>query len=312
MSLGLHHRSAPSLLSTASGRALRRIRLAWVSVAPATDFSGREPADAGPKQGVHTFSAADSSPGPPAPPDDGRRLGRRRSPSLLEFPARYSRFVIGSVAIVLAVATPVTGQATLEERAPGACGTCISLELVAVLGSEREGETLTMTRAIALQNPHRVLVAQSSDGIKVFERSGQFVRSLGREGRGPGEFLDPFTMLAGSGDTVGVYDQGTGRLTWFVGDLDIVEEARLPWPGFLHAGVRLDDGTWVINVASVQAGLIVPPLRHVSSDFSEVYLEFGRARGESFDARSAYTNWRHITSGADGTVMVGKASRVPD
>jgi hypothetical protein len=47
--------------------------------------------------------------------------------------------------------------------------------------------------------------------IVAFDSSGRFLRSIGRPGQGPGEFLDP-SSLAWIADTLFVYDGGQGRI----------------------------------------------------------------------------------------------------
>lgn len=50
--------------------------------------------------------------------------------------------------------------------------------------------------------------------VQVFDRSGRLVRTLGREGEGPGEFLDPIQVEA-SGNTLAVWDWRIRRVTLF-------------------------------------------------------------------------------------------------
>ena len=51
---------------------------------------------------------------------------------------------------------------------------------------------------IALDDEGRVYVADTKPAvIKVFERSGRFLRTIGREGRGPGEFLAAYVAVRG-------------------------------------------------------------------------------------------------------------------
>lgn len=58
--------------------------------------------------------------------------------------------------------------------------------------------------------------------LRVFDRSGRFVRTIGRQGQGPGEYVAPaaFGFL---GDTVWVGDGGTGRITLFQRNGDVIE-----------------------------------------------------------------------------------------
>ena len=97
----------------------------------------------------------------------------------------FGRLSVATVLCCAMAAPECLGQVQLGEPRGGACEDCLSLELVSVLGSEHEDETLTMSRAVIFQPPDRVLIAQRDDGIKVFTISGQYLGELGRAGRGP-------------------------------------------------------------------------------------------------------------------------------
>src|SRR5690606_19541177 len=51
--------------------------------------------------------------------------------------------------------------------------------------------------------------------IKVFDRDGRFVRSVGREGAGPGELRGPTHIVQGPDGHIWVADLGAGRLVRF-------------------------------------------------------------------------------------------------
>jgi hypothetical protein len=43
--------------------------------------------------------------------------------------------------------------------------------------------------------------------VQLFAADGSFLRTIGREGQGPGELAQPWRLIRASGDTIGVYDQ---------------------------------------------------------------------------------------------------------
>ena len=51
--------------------------------------------------------------------------------------------------------------------------------------------------------------------VLLFEASGAFSTSIGRQGRGPGEFTDPEHLEVRSGDTIVVWDSYFGRVNYF-------------------------------------------------------------------------------------------------
>lgn len=73
-------------------------------------------------------------------------------------------------------------------------------------------------------NEHYYVLDRYDKAIKIFDSSGRLLRQIGRQGRGPGEFVDPFEMAfadsdlyvadPGQGNAVSVFDlQGNYRET---------------------------------------------------------------------------------------------------
>ncbi len=73
---------------------------------------------------------------------------------------------------------------------------------------------LMQPRDLVLTDDGTLLVSEESDAhVKVFNAAGQYVRRIGRNGEGPGEFRVAF--LAARGDTLLVQDPMTGRASTF-------------------------------------------------------------------------------------------------
>lgn len=68
--------------------------------------------------------------------------------------------------------------------------------------------------AVRLSNGHIVLANRGTNDLRYFDSSGRYVRTVGREGNGPGEFrwID---AIANAGDTVLVWDAFARRLSRF-------------------------------------------------------------------------------------------------
>lgn len=62
--------------------------------------------------------------------------------------------------------------------------------------------------------------------VQLFDRSGRLVWSMGREGEGPGEFVDPIELEV-SGRAVVVWDWGSRRVTTFELDSDSIATVNI-------------------------------------------------------------------------------------
>jgi hypothetical protein len=90
--------------------------------------------------------------------------------------------------------------------------------------------------------------------IKVYTPAGTHIRSFGREGEGPGEFLDP-SLATFFGDTLVVFDRRARRLTYFGSDGTVFGMARTELPSIFVGGIdRLDDSTLVVQADMPGAG----------------------------------------------------------
>lgn len=66
-----------------------------------------------------------------------------------------------------------------------------------------------------LDDGRLVVVNRSARQLLMFSRDGEFLRSVGRQGEGPGEFADPVELGVIGGDSIVVWDWGLGRLQLF-------------------------------------------------------------------------------------------------
>ena len=75
-----------------------------------------------------------------------------------------------------------------------------------------------------------VVVNRSSRQLLMFSRDGEFLRAIGRRGEGPGEFVDPIELAVIAGDSIVVWDWGSGRLVLFGSDGSHGRSVRLQPP----------------------------------------------------------------------------------
>ena len=66
-----------------------------------------------------------------------------------------------------------------------------------------------------MEDGRLVVVNRGSQELLMFGRDGEFLRSVGRRGEGPGEFMDPVELDFVAGDSIVVWDWGLGRIVLF-------------------------------------------------------------------------------------------------
>ncbi len=81
--------------------------------------------------------------------------------------------------------------------------------------------------------------------VQVFSPAGKFVRSIGREGEGPGEMKLPMHMAVNGAGQVAVYDLATRRATVFKADGTVRNDLIID--GMIQGLLLRDDGTLVVS-----------------------------------------------------------------
>jgi len=117
-----------------------------------------------------------------------------------------------------------------------------TLEEVARIGSLDDPEqALTRVSAVRIGPDGKLFVAQPMENvIRVFNRTGDLVRTIGGRGEGPGEFSG-LSSIGFIGDTLFASDNRLGRVSFF------------GWDGEFLVSVR-----WVTEEVRVPAGLLLP------------------------------------------------------
>ena len=104
-----------------------------------------------------------------------------------------------------------------------------------------------------LGNGEFLLGAVTGGGqLFVFDSEGRFSRTIGRSGRGPGEFRRMAALAVGEGDTIFAKDDGNGRLQILTADGEYIRSFRIPRP--YRPFVRLGDGTFAFHGPVNQPG----------------------------------------------------------
>lgn len=107
---------------------------------------------------------------------------------------------------------------------------------------------LDLVRGVARLSDGSVAVAdRGTAGVRIFSPAGEYLRSMGREGEGPGEFRDPYLMWALPGDTLWVGNLRPWHFNVFTADGDFVRLVRLnpPYANPSRGGGVLSNGSSV-------------------------------------------------------------------
>jgi len=99
-----------------------------------------------------------------------------------------------------------------------------------------------------------IVVEGQAQELRVFDRSGRHVRTIGRQGEGPGEFGRVARLVDLVADTVWTWDNRLSRLTWFRTDGEVLGNARLEVGDYLLVELtRLGDGTYLAALVDFAA-----------------------------------------------------------
>ena len=133
-------------------------------------------------------------------------------------------------------------------------------------------ELFRVRSAALLPDGNLAIASQGSADIRIFDSTGQHLRTFGRQGGCPGEFEFLAGMLT-SGDTLYAFDLRQQRITTFMASGDLLGTTPLP---FTRAGSigRLSDGSFVST--TFVGGL---PRRPVGVQRDSTPIEIIRASG---------------------------------
>ena len=117
-------------------------------------------------------------------------------------------------------------------------------------GADAAGQLTYVVAAVRLRDGRLAIAEQGVKSIKIFDAKGAFVRAIGREGPGPGEFSSITRLELLPGDSLAAYDGLRATLTVFDTTGRIGRSERLTaGSGGLRLEGQLGDGTMVLSRA---------------------------------------------------------------
>lgn len=152
-------------------------------------------------------------------------------------------------AVLLAVSLP--GLAAAQDPLPA---WRLSVRPTLAIGGEGNPRTefLRVGTVLRLANGDIVVPNAGTSQVRIFDRTGRYLRALGRSGSGPGEFAN-LNLVGRAGDTLLIADYTAARITLFLASGPLVRTipitARDPQGRFSVLG-RLRDGRWAVRSAS--------------------------------------------------------------
>jgi len=214
------------------------------------------------------------------------------------------------VLAVLMVATP--GLSLAQDQTAvlrEGCGTCtLEWHRVAVLGDERQA-LLGAPGALTRDSHGRYFAVSEAllQQVLVFDSTGRFLRTIGRKGRGPGEYGKAAYVVVGPGDTLLVVDNFLQRITRLTPDLDVA--GIVPLPGSFNWDIiPLQDGAGIMNLYVGTPERVGLPL-HVVDPSGAIRLSFGAEAPEPVRRDLISTTWRKLALSPDGNIWSARINQ---
>lgn len=141
------------------------------------------------------------------------------------------RATIGALLLVLA-GLPAASQVPTTELRLSRCERCelrFGPPTILYEGGEEYGGVSSGLLVQDSRGRFYVRNATVRSTLLLFDSAGNFMRTIGRSGSGPGEFEGIYSVVVGAGDSLYVFDQDTDNSYTLIGpDYDVVYKRQLP------------------------------------------------------------------------------------
>ncbi|HJR34924.1 MAG TPA: 6-bladed beta-propeller, partial [Gemmatimonadales bacterium] len=201
--------------------------------------------------------------------------------------------------------------------------------VVDIGGGDEGGQDLHLVRGAVRLGDRRIVVANGGSGeLRVFDSTGRYLRAIGKQGQGPGEFASLGTVSRIPGDTLVALDFQLRRFSLFAPSGDFVSSTSSmvrSEHGRVAASMRLLDGRLVGTEGSFgdmketsgpvrRVPMAVVVLQTGAEGFDtiavvpgpEVYPALGREAGQEFPTVKGLEFGREAVIATDGRqIFVG-------
>jgi hypothetical protein len=142
---------------------------------------------------------------------------------------RISRFDLRRAAVLCVVLAGPPGCAPEDQRsaAGGRIGTLRESGRIGTLDGPVE-YTFGAISAFTVGPGGEVYIAEARGEIRHYNRDGEFVRRIARQGAGPGEVRSVIAMAVSPADVLAVVDQGNQRVSVWSAEGEYLRQVRLP------------------------------------------------------------------------------------
>ena len=155
--------------------------------------------------------------------------------------------IAGAHGTAVAWAIPQSRDDVIALRGPTCMECTLTFRRLVTIGGTEDPGHVGMPASVDRNSRGEWLIThQFERGVAVYDSTGQYLRTIGRNGEGPGEFRNAGKMHLLQGDTIAVFDVILGRINVYDG----TEVSVATWPLPIRA-IRelafLRDGRYVIN-----------------------------------------------------------------
>ena len=207
-----------------------------------------------------------------------------------------------------ATVLPAQSRKTVDVSPNSSCEGCrIELVRVATLGSDKDSLSATwLAHSVSRDGRGRYYLAPTADFslIAVYDANGNFLRTLGRRGVGPGEY-DFIVSASVQGDSLLVLDQGSRRLTRLTPDYTVAR--TIPAAGTFASALALPGGSFLVTGTVRTPEWVGQPLFVLDSSGKILRAFGGDGEAVHYDRPQAQTRRIALTPSAD--VWAGRVDR---
>lgn len=224
---------------------------------------------------------------------------------------------LGTISLCITLTRTLSAQqapvATRQVNIPDepTCVRCTitSRLLTTLVRNSGEGSIDRHPNTVRVDSRGRYWVLISNEVPRVFDSTGQFLKTVGTKGRGPGEFIEPMELAMIGGDSILLQDGRESRATVISPSLVPVRSISTPWSYgrtmiFRWPDVAIANGTVPVPDRSD------PPLHRVSFAQSPAAIlgSFGPGRGNSRPGQNP-SGWQQLSTPRGGMIWTADGAR---